>query len=133
MPSRTAVTTTESYGQKKSRKPRVSMAAAPARVIRLAPRAASGRGPVCARAPEEVIAASLPALPVSCHYPRSEPDHQHPGWVKHSGPPAASGAGGRAAAKRGLPWRTAALDLAGVAACSAAGTPPGASQPTTAD
>ena len=65
MPSRTAVTASEAYGQKKSRRPRASMAAATAMATRLAPRAASGlaSGPVCARASEEVIAASLPRSP----------------------------------------------------------------------
>src|SRR5690242_15502941 len=65
MPSRTAVTAREAYGQKKSRMPRVNTAAATARVIRLVPRAASGPGSGLgrARASEEVNAASLPRSP----------------------------------------------------------------------
>jgi hypothetical protein len=67
VPTRAAVTASESFGLKISRRPRASMAPAIARVARRAPRAASGPGSAGdgARASDEVIAA-CPPPPAYC-------------------------------------------------------------------
>jgi hypothetical protein len=123
MPSRAAVTASESFCQKTRRGPRASRAAATARVSRRAPRAASGPGSAGdgARASDEVIAACPPPPRVLRHCPCSGPDSQHPGRVRYL--PARPRRGPRPAwrGNRGLPGAVAALDLAGVAASSAAG------------